>query len=88
MSDVIAKKKKKAGFLKPIKNDKIYSFLRKFYCFLRTTPSPKYLVSLIKPCLYLHPVISIPFSFPASSPPKLDCLALRKVFDKIFQISS
>lgn len=52
MSDFIAEKK--TGFLKLIQ---MILFLRKFYCFpqepcLSNHASPKYLVSLIKPCSF------------------------------------
>lgn len=46
--------KKKTGFLKLIQNDTLFlesSIVSSEPC-LQTTPSPKYLVSLIKPCLF------------------------------------
>lgn len=76
-------KKKRFGFLKPTLNDKMYTFLGKFYGFLTTTPPPKYLVSCFKSCVYLPHGIN---TFPNPPSPQVGfCVSVTKVFNKIFK---
>lgn len=68
MSDGNVKKKKRFGFLKPTLNDKMYTFLGKFYGFSLPRPHPN-IQFLASNLVYICLMVSIPF--PTLPLPKL-----------------